>query len=77
MNRSPIATVRSLSGANSSDLSYRAENDRYDRKRRNKAERDENRPRVACLTDGSAKKNRKNRQRTGRGDRDNAGKESK
>jgi len=57
-------------------LSDRAENDRYDRKRRNKAKRDENRARFARLTDGSAKKNRENRQRTGRGDRQNAGKES-
>ena len=77
MSRSPTATVRSLSGSIPDYLSYRAENDRYDRKGRNKAERDENRPRFACLTDGSAKKDRKNRQRTGRGDRDNAGKESK
>jgi hypothetical protein len=74
MNRSPIATVRSR--VNSNYLSDRAENDRYDRKRRNKAKRDENRPRFIRLTDGSAKEDWQNGQRTWRGDRENASKES-
>ena len=38
------------------------------------AVRDEKRPRFACLTNRGAKKHRQNRQRTWRGDRDNAGK---
>src|SRR5262245_10529256 len=63
-------------GVNSSYLRYRAENDRCDRKGRNKAKRDKNRPRFARLTNGSSKKDRKNRQRTWCGDRDNTGKES-
>ena len=75
MRRSPIATVRIIR-VNSNYLSYRTENDRYERKGRNKPERDENRPRFARLTNGSAKKDRQNRQRTRRGDRDNAAKES-
>jgi hypothetical protein len=44
-------------------LSYCTENDRYAGKRRYEAERDQQRPRLASLTDRRAKKYGQNRQR--------------
>jgi hypothetical protein len=76
MSRSPIATVRSLSGSIPTIWVMVLKAIAATVKDANKAKRNENRPRFACLTDGSAKKDRQNRQRTWRGDRDNAGKES-
>jgi hypothetical protein len=61
---------------NSKYPSNRAESDRGDRKGRNETERDEKRPSLALLTDGSAKKGRQDGQCAWRRDRENAGNES-